>query len=251
MSENANIKPLHLDGDQKYHIKIAEGGPYLVFGRPPLIQQFLMPDTEGEIWYFQQGREFPMEGDPTALCRCGASRHKPYCDGTHKSADWDATLTADETPLLSDAELIEGPVLSMSDNEKYCVFARFCDAKGRAWNLTEASDDPQARHAVIHETQHCPNSRLTAWDNRTREPYEPDLEQQLGLLEDPQINASGGLWVTGGVPIRKENGFTYEIRNRVVLCRCGQSSNKPYCDGTHASMKFDDGLGGEPVGKKW
>ena len=35
--------------------------------------------------------------------------------------------------------------------------------------------------------------------------------------------------------------------------RCGQSSNKPYCDGTHASMGFRDGLPGkpEPDGEEW
>ena len=35
---------------------------------------------------------------------------------------------------------------------------------------------------------------------------------------------------------------SYEGRNRVTLCRCGASSNKPFCDGSHASVKFDDGL---------
>ncbi len=251
MHDTANTEPAKTEKGNKFHIKIAEGGPYLVFGRPPLVQQFLMPNEEGEIWYFQQGREFPMEGDPTALCRCGASGHKPYCDGAHKSADWDPTLAADESDALSNAELIEGPVLSMSDNESLCVFARFCDAKGRAWNLVQDTDDEPARKALIHETQHCPNSRLTAWDNLTKEACEPELEQEIGLIEDPQINVSGGLRLTGGMLVRKENGIAYQTLNRVVLCRCGQSSNKPYCDGTHASFKFDDGLGGEPDGKKW
>ena len=34
------------------------------------------------------------------------------------------------------------------------------------------------------------------------------------------------------------NIFDYEVRNRMTLCRCGESQNKPLCDGTHASMKF-------------
>jgi CDGSH-type Zn-finger protein len=34
------------------------------------------------------------------------------------------------------------------------------------------------------------------------------------------------------------DGFAYETRNRVTLCRCGQSQNKPFCDGAHASIKF-------------
>jgi CDGSH-type Zn-finger protein len=36
------------------------------------------------------------------------------------------------------------------------------------------------------------------------------------------------------------DGAAYETRNRVTLCRCGQSSNKPFCDGTHASVGFKD-----------
>ncbi|MDR3878135.1 MAG: CDGSH iron-sulfur domain-containing protein, partial [Alistipes sp.] len=56
-------------------------------------------------------------------------------------------------------------------------------------------------------------------------------------------------WIRGGIPMRREGGQTYEIRNRVVACRCGQSANKPYCDGTHASIKWKDDLAGEPVGE--
>ena len=44
-------------------------------------------------------------------------------------------------------------------------------------------------------------------------------------------------------------GKTYEIPNRVVVCRCGQAANKPYCDGTHAAIKWRDNLEGEPVGE--
>jgi CDGSH-type Zn-finger protein len=38
------------------------------------------------------------------------------------------------------------------------------------------------------------------------------------------------------------DGYEYEIRNRVTLCRCGASRNKPFCDGTHAAIKFNDNL---------
>ena len=36
------------------------------------------------------------------------------------------------------------------------------------------------------------------------------------------------------------DGFAYEVRNRVTLCRCGASKNKPFCDGSHAAIKFRD-----------
>ena len=93
----------------------------------------------------------------------------------------------------------------------------------------------------------CPSGRLTARDRRTSQAFEFRFEPGLGLLEAEAIGSSGGLWVRGGIPIRRPSGETDEIRNRVVLCRCGQSSNKPYCDGTHAAVKWRDGIESEPA----
>lgn len=227
--------------DARYRINILSRGPYMVFGQPPLDQQFIIPDTDRNSWSFMCGDEYKTE-EPTAICRCGASACKPYCDGAHLKADWDPALTAPDEPLLNGAEVYKGPSISLTDNEEYCVFARFCDAKGRVWNLVGKSDDEHVRELVIHEANMCPGGRLSALDNASQEPFEPHYDPSLGLIEDPALKISGGLWIRGGIPVRKENGETYEIRNRVVLCRCGQASNKPFCDGTHASIKFHDGL---------
>jgi CDGSH-type Zn-finger protein len=51
---------------------------------------------------------------------------------------------------------------------------------------------------------------------------------------------SGPAWLRGGIQVVASDGFEYEVRNRMTLCRCGQSKNKPLCDGTHAAMKFND-----------
>lgn len=235
--------------DERFGIVVLEKGPYLVYGQPPLAEQFIMPDRENESWYFQQGKTFSTESEPTALCRCGASRRKPYCDGSHASAAWNPETKKPSPPLLDEAEVTEGGTLRMTDNAKYCVFARFCHPHGDAWTLTERSDDPQARRLAIREATMCPSGRLTAWDRATNDPYEFRFEPSLGLIEDPMINASGGLWVRGGIPLRDEEGRTYEIRNRVVLCRCGQSSNKPYCDGSHVAVKWKSEQVGEPFGE--
>ena len=235
---------------EKYHITILNDGPYLVFGSPELKQQFLMPDEKGNCWSYKAGKAFPTKEEPTAVCRCGASKTKPYCDGSHVTHEWDPALTASEAPLLEGAETMEGPRITLTDNESFCAFARVCDAKGRIWNLVEV-DDEKAKEFVIHEANHCPAGRLSAWDQKTGKPYEPELPVSIGLIEDPGIRCSAALWVRGGIPIQKEDGTTYEVRNRVTLCRCGQSSNKPYCDGTHASMKFKDGIGGQPDGEEF
>lgn len=239
--------PSHEEGtpmlDPKYRIDIALNGPYLVWGKAPIRQEFMIPDHDGNSWTFRAAlKEYQSDKDPVALCRCGASRNKPYCDGAHMHTDWDPTLTAPRSRVLEGAETINGPGLDITDNEKFCAFARFCDAKGGIWNLIERSDDPLARQYTIYEANHCPAGRLKAWNTTTGRPYELKLEPGIGILEDPALHISGGLWVKGGIPVRTADGYTYEVRNRVTLCRCGQSSNKPFCDGTHASMKFSDGM---------
>ncbi|HEY2476158.1 MAG TPA: CDGSH iron-sulfur domain-containing protein [Candidatus Cybelea sp.] len=71
---------------------------------------------------------------------------------------------------------------------------------------------------------------------------EPRLEPSISLIEDPAMKCSGPLWVRGGVRIEGAGGQEFEVRNRVTLCRCGASQNKPFCDGTHADIGFNDGL---------
>ena len=247
----AKIQKGSKQADKKFRIVIADAGPLMVYGKPPLVQKFIVPNERGEVWWLQDGLSFKIDTEPVALCRCGASKRKPYCDGAHTHHDWDPRLTASETGLLEGAEVYEGPVLSLTDNQKFCAFARFCDAGLRVWNEVGESDDPAHRDMTIREANHCIAGRLSAWDNASGEPHEPELEPGLALIEDPKIHASAGLFVTGGIPFARQDGFTYEIRNRVSLCRCGQSSNKPYCDGTHASMRWNDELGGQPTGKKW
>lgn len=237
------------EADSRYRIVVTESGPYLVYGRPPLAQQFIMANDRGESWYFQEGKHFSTEAEPTALCRCGVSHRKPYCDGSHRDADWNPELEKGNDRLLDNVEVKHGERISVSDNPKYCVFARFCDAEGGIFALTDRSDEREARQMAVREASMCPSARLTAWDNATERPYEYKYEPSLGLIEDNAIGASGGLWVRGGIRMTRENGEPFEIRNRVVVCRCGQSADKPYCDGTHASIKWRDQLEGMPEGE--
>jgi hypothetical protein len=86
----------------------------------------------------------------------------------------------------------------------------------------------------------CPGGRLVAWDRATGQPIEHHLPVSIGLIEDVAEDASGPLWLRGGIPLVSADGFTYEIRNRVTVCRCGASKNKPFCDGSHVAVKFHD-----------
>ncbi len=240
--------------DESVRVVVSGRGPYLVYGKIPMAQQFIMPDQMGESWFYQQGREYSSadESDetPVALCRCGASKDKPFCDGTHLHVEWDGTLTAPMDRLLDEARYFEGEELLLSDNERYCCYARFCHPGGGVWQLTESSEDPEARDLAIREASMCPSARLMAWGRGADTPYEFDFEPSIGLLEDPAIECSGGIWLRGGIPVEREDGERYEVRNRVVLCRCGKSHNKPYCDGAHASEMWNDGLQEMPQGER-
>jgi len=137
---------------------------------------------------------------------------------------------------------MDGPALKLSDAENLCAFARFCDPEGKIWSLIEKTDDPKIRDLVIREAMHCPSGRLTIHDKETGKELEHKLPPSICVIEDPPMKCSGPLWVRGGITIQSHDGTRYETRNRVTLCRCGASQNKPFCDGSHASIKFNDGI---------
>ncbi len=228
--------------DPRYKIKVMAKGPYLVYGNPPLSQEILVENNEHTIWKYESGQTFSAANQPTPLCRCGHSHNHPYCDGAHAHAEWESALTADNIPLLEDAELYDGETVSLADNIKYCSHARICLAKGTVWELIKTFGNPEDRDNAIHESTLCPSGRLKLWDKQTENFIEPPLKPAISLIEDPQMKCSGPLWVKGGIPINGPDGTKYEQRNRVNLCRCGASSNKPFCDGTHVRIRFNDKL---------
>lgn len=103
---------------------------------------------------------------------------------------------------------------------------------GGTWNLVGRSDDPEVKRLIIEESSDCPAGRLVAWEKDGRA-HEPDFEPSIGLVEDTQVGKAGPIWVRGGIAVESAEGVAYEPRNRVTLCRCGRSSNKPFCDGSH------------------
>lgn len=214
-------------------IVVTKNGPYLVSGGPPLSEQWIVTNADGDSLEYREGKKHPVQPQ-YALCRCGQSANKPFCDGTHVKVHFDGTETASHEPYLQQAETIDGPAMRLTDQENLCAFARFCDPKGRIWNLVK-QDSPEAREIVKHEAGHCPAGRLVIWDKATGRAIEPEFEPSLGLIEDTEKKVSGPIWVRGGVPVVSAEGTTYEIRNRLTLCRCGLSANKPFCDGSHAS----------------
>jgi len=246
-SSAAPVSPGSEAAPAQFRVEITDNGPFLVYGQPPLVQLFITPDDNGQSWSYRAGQCFELE-EPAALCRCGHSQHKPFCDGSHQRVGFDGTETATLAPILDGALRFDGPTLQLSDNPDYCANSRFCDGHGSIWRLVARSDDPQTVTLVLHQAQHCPSGRLLAWDKASGVPLEAVDTPQLGLIEDPQSQSGGPLWVRGGITIQSADGSVYEIRNRVTLCRCGHSQNKPFCDGSHVTAHWQDGLPG-PAGE--
>ncbi len=212
-------------------IRITRDGPYEVSGSVPLRNALIGADEQGESVEWLDGREYDA-GEGYKLCRCGASRTKPFCDGSHNDAEFCGRESADRPPYAESAELQEGETLDLLDDDSLCAGARFCDVEQTVWNMALRSSDPRNREKAIDIACKCPAGRLTAVD-RDSGAIEPELEKSIGVIQDPAANARGPLWVRGGIPVEGAGGEKYEVRNRVTLCRCGASGNQPFCDGSH------------------
>jgi CDGSH-type Zn-finger protein len=222
--------------NNKMKIKINKDGPYNVQGGIPMMDMILVPDPEGLSVRWHKGKEYPVE-EEYDLCRCGHSKTKPYCDLTHKDISFDGSETASRELFESQAEpMTVGPEMELTDVVALCALARFCDRAGGVWNNLRASADSEAKKIVIQEVGDCPAGRLVLHD-KAGNLIEPEFEPSIGLVLDPVVAELGPLWVRGGIPIESADGYIYEIRNRVTLCRCGKSTNKPFCDGRHTNGK--------------
>jgi CDGSH-type Zn-finger protein len=218
--------------NDKREIIVSRNGPYLVFGEVPILEQIIVADSEGTANEWREGKKYQYK-EKCGLCRCGKSKNKPFCDGTHQKVSFDSTETADDELSSSQIKEIDGPTLKLKDSEILCASARFCHREGGIWNLVPKSSSDIARRIAIEEACNCPSGRLVVRDKKTGREFEPKMEPSIGLIEDPQVQCSGPIWVRGGIPIRSADGKIYEARDRVTLCRCGKSSNKPFCDSSH------------------
>jgi CDGSH-type Zn-finger protein len=224
----------------KGKIVVSKNGPYLVTGSIPLSVMVILTNEEGISWEWKEGRSFDTKPE-YGLCRCGQSKEKPFCDDACKTVPFDGTETATRGSYASRAEEYQGPELVLQDVGDLCSHARFCMAAGKIWHLV-GLEGPEARELVVREANHCPSGRLTLKEAGSGKRVEHELSPSIGVVEDTGKRCSGPLWVRGGVTIESEDGTRYERRNRVTLCRCGASTNKPFCNGNHKKVKFMDGF---------
>ncbi len=217
-------------GERKPRIKVTLNGPYIVTGNVPLSKMVIEVDDRGYQIRWREVENYPQRKS-YALCRCGKSKNMPYCDGTHITTEFDGTETAGYAKYMENVKTFNGPELKLTDNKPLCVDSGFCTRAGNIWNLTVHSDTPEYREIAIQEAEDCPSGRLVVWDKQGS-PIEPDFGPSIVVTVD-EDGITGPLWVRGEIPIESAEGIEYEKRNRVTLCSCGRSYNKPLCDIAH------------------
>jgi CDGSH-type Zn-finger protein len=98
--------------------------------------------------------------------------------------------------------------------------------------MVRRTDDTAVRSQMIAMVERCPSGALTYSIGEPDEPIEPALASDVAVVPD------GPLFVTAGVTVTRSDGTVLEQRNRMTLCRCGESANKPLCDGSHQAAGF-------------
>lgn len=215
----------------KKGIYIIPDGPYEVSGDIPLKQVKTTVDEEGASVEWVEGRSYEKQA-PYHLCRCGRSGEKPFCNGTHEKMDFTGRETAHHHMCEEDITEYSGEKLTLRDNETLCASMRFCDRGENAWAYTENSADEHCYQAAVEEVGKCPSGRLALLDNDGNQ-IEPFLNPEIMAVESTVHSCRGPLWVKGGIEVEGYDCTPYEKRNRVTLCRCGESKNKPFCDSSH------------------
>jgi CDGSH-type Zn-finger protein len=212
-------------------IRTLPNGPYLVNGDFALTWKQPATTERGEPIAWLTGPELQHPA-PVALCRCGGSANKPFCDGTHARDGFSATDTADSVERSDRTTDYTGEGIVIHDDRSICTHAGFCGtAATNVWKMVRSTGDTDVRSQVIGMIERCPSGALS-YSLPAAADVEPDFAPRVAVTPD------GPLWVTGGVPIEKSDGSFLERRNRVTLCRCGQSANKPLCDGAHKEAGF-------------
>lgn len=214
-------------------ISSSPGGPLIATGLP-IVAKTPVHSEHGEPLTWQTSDALT-DRKRVALCRCGLSSEKPFCDGSHTSAGFEGNDTATASTYTERANEIGTGPITIHDDRSICVHAGFCGSRvTNVWKQASDVSDSMVRLAVINAIEKCPSGALTYRFDGDPVDTEPDLPAHVGVIRD------GPLWVTGGVKVTTSDGTELEVRNRVTLCRCGQSANKPLCDGSHKDAGFTD-----------
>lgn len=122
-----------------------------------------------------------------------------------------------------------------------CIHAKNCvnmlpevyDPQARPWiNVANASSEE-----LEAQIKTCPSGALTYyWNDGTK----ASATEDPATAEETKVEVieNGPLMVYGALTVKGIDGASSTKNNATAFCRCGQSNNKPYCDGTHAKIDF-------------
>jgi CDGSH-type Zn-finger protein len=228
--------PNETNPDGRKWIEIAQNGPYRVHGGIPLVKKSQVVSELGEPMTWKKDGEIATN-EHYSLCRCGHSCNKPFCDGMHRAINFNGTETA-AMNLTAERQVIhtEGTDIVVKRDNSLCMESGFCaNAHTTVEAMLPYTDDTQVRAQVMAMIERCPAGALVYALRAGLPDIEPDLPQQIALVTEYTADGPirGPLWVTGNIEIVRSDGQPFERRNRVTLCNCGLSRNKPLCDGTH------------------
>jgi len=173
------------------------------------------------------------DGAKKFLCRCGGSKNKPFCDGTHRTNGFSDANTAD--PGTNRRQAYAGKGITILDNRALCAHAGVCtDELASVFRHRDQpwiAPDAAAVEKVVAVINKCPSGALS---------YAIDGVEAAPLQRPPMVTATenGPYAVTGGIElvgVKFGDGASLE---HYTLCRCGASKNKPFCDGSHWDAGF-------------
>lgn len=180
-----------------------------------------------------------------ALCRCGGSSNKPFCDGTHGKIGFSDANLSDGS--LNQRINYVGKQITVHDNREICSHAGYCtDNLKSVFKLHEEPwIDPNGAAAVeiINTVQKCPSGALSySVDN-----IEHRDQHRATMVT---VTKNGPYAVTGGIELLGQFFGDVASTEHFTLCRCGASKNKPFCDGSHWTSAQADGGHVEYAGAK-
>ncbi|MDO1501421.1 (4Fe-4S)-binding protein [Winogradskyella maritima] len=92
--------------------------------------------------------------------------------------------------------------------------------------------DNATTQALVSQVKDCPSGALSHYMNSEKEQMEQPEDIKV------EIRENGPLLVYGDCEIKNPDGSTTTKKRSSAFCRCGASSNKPFCDGSHADVGF-------------
>lgn len=175
------------------------------------------------------------------LCRCGHSESKPHCDGTHVGIGFSGEKSPDRVPDRVDEYI--GKAITIVDNRGVCAHKGACtDNLPRVFipydqrkdeNAPWIEPDNASIKEIIQTIEKCPSGALS---------YKIGSRRYQDLDREPKITVSkdGSFEVEGRILLKDDEDSKPECDEHYCLCRCGESLNKPFCDGTHWDIGFKD-----------